>query len=159
MESNIIEQLEDLKNQNFKLGNWSPIDKKVYTLNNFKVLESNIVLFTDKRTFNLLKSELPNFLNSILAYTEKPGFVAKTSEGDNLPEKPNESPSFSMVNFEPTETQKKTQQALSDLIDKVLAGDKDSIPKAKAVCEIANTMVNMEKSQTELLKLATKQNR
>jgi hypothetical protein len=155
MENNIITRLEALKNQSFRLSEWQLEDNKIYKLNNFRETQSNVILLTDKRTFNLLISEIEDFLEAIEIYKHKEGFIPTTNtEPQNFPSAQKQN--INLVNFEATETQKKTQKALSDLIDLVLAGDQTAIPKAKAVCDIANTMVNMEKSQTELIKLATK---
>lgn len=155
--NNNITTLEQLKGKTFKLGQFDPSIKKKYTLNDIKYNDVSTVLFTDKRTFNLLKHEIKNFLNLIEVVEAKEPFKANLNDEKNLPSTNTQKIDLSV--FEPTETQLKTQNALTDMLDKVLAGDKDAIPQAKAVCDIANTMVNMEKSQIQLMQLAIRSNK
>lgn len=155
--SNKVTNLEQLKGKTFKLGQFDPSNNREFKATDVKYTTTNSVLFTDKRTFNFLKSEIKNFLNLIEIIEAKEPFKANLNDNENLPSTNNQKIDLSV--FEPTETQLKTQKALTDMLDKVLAGDKDAIPQAKAVCDIANTMVNMEKSQIQLMQLAIKSNK
>lgn len=155
--SNKVTTLEQLKGKTFKLGQFEPSNNREFKATDVKYTTTNSVLFTDKRTFNFLKSEIKNFLNLIEIIEAKESFKANLNDNENLPSTNNQKIDLSV--FEPTETQLKTQKALTDMLDKVLAGDKDAIPQAKAVCDIANTMVNMEKSQIQLMQLAIKSNK
>lgn len=155
--SNKVTNLEQLKGKTFKLGQFDPSNNREFKATDVKFTTTNSVLFTDKRTFNFLKSEIKNFLNLIEIIEAKEPFKANLNDNENLPSTNNQKIDLSV--FEPTETQLKTQKALTDMLDKVLAGDKDAIPQAKAVCDIANTMVNMEKSQIQLMQLAIKSNK
>lgn len=155
--NNTIEKLEKLKGASFTLGAWDAIDKKKYILNAFKENVGTTVLFTDTKTFNILNSDLPNFLEEIeVCLQPETVFVPKkeTVMKDVIAKR--ESQKVNLTIFEPTAVQNKTQDALSDMLDKVMAGEEGAIEKAKSVCEIANTMVNMEKSQIQLLRLANK---
>lgn len=155
--SNKVTTLEQLKGKIFKLGQFEPSNNREFKATDVKYTTTSSVLFTDKRTFNFLKSEIRNFLNLIEIIEAKEPFKANLNDNESLPSTNNKKINLSV--FEPTETQLKTQKALTDMLDKVLAGDKDAIPQAKAVCDIANTMVNMEKSQIQLMQLAIKSNK
>ena len=146
-----ITTLEQLKGKTFKLGEYEPTNDREFTVNEVKYNRTNSILFTNRRTFNLLKSEIKHFLESIEIIEKKESFKA-TTEDRVLPSVKTEKVNLSV--FEPTEAQIKTQEALSTMLDKVLAGEKEAIPQAKAICDIANTMVNMEKSQIQLMQLA-----
>lgn len=153
--NNYSQQLEALNGNTIKLGSWEPINKKQFTVSNHKINASNTILFTDQRTFNLLNSEVEAFLSCIEIIEENKIHNAEAPSSSTLPEVTK----VDLQLFEATPTQKKTQEALSKMLDKILSDDKEvrlaAMPQAKAVCDIANAMVNMEKSQREWVKLAT----
>lgn len=149
------QELENLKGKTFTLGTWNSINNKKYILKSYKKSISTMILYTNLQTFNVLHSELPKFLKKIKISNEpiKKFIPKKETIMSNLP---SNTEKVNLTIFEPTEIQKKTQQALSDMLDKVMSGEEGAIEKAKSVCDITNAMVNMEKSQIQLLQLATK---
>jgi len=157
-------RLENLKNKTFCLtGGLDLIERKKHNLINYKHNIDTTVIYTDIRTFNILNSELSTFLNQIQiiesneAFKPKKETIMKSIESkkqlDDLQSKSKEKVNLTI--FEPTEAQIRIQNALVDMLDKVQKNDK-YIPQAKAVCDITNAMVNMEKSQIQLLQLASK---
>lgn len=155
MDDNIKKQLESLVGKTFQLAGWEIINKKQFNATNFKQGPSNTVIFTKERTFNLLNSEVQHFLNTI-EIADKMVAEFKPKQHKKMKQETLPAEKVDLNIFEPSATQKKTQEALSNMLDKVLAGDANAIPQAKAVCDIANTMVNMEKSQIQLMQLAIK---
>lgn len=155
MNNTVKQQLENLIGKTFQLGGWEIINKKKFNATNFKQGSSNTIIFTKERTFNLLNSEVEHFLNAI-EIADKMVAEFKPKQHQKMKQETLPAEKVDLNIFEPSATQKKTQKALSDMLDKVISGDANAIPQAKAVCDIANTMVNMEKSQIQLLQLATK---
>ena len=110
-----------------------------------------ILVFTDRRTFNLDKEQLQDFLTELTVVDKsKEVFIPDASK---IETKTSESKKINLQIYEPTDVQKEVQNSLVDML-KLVKDDPKNIPQAKAVCEIANTMVNMEKAQIELMKLA-----
>lgn len=158
MDNHIKQKLDFLNGKTFKLGKWDIINKKNFNATHYKIGPSNTLIFTKERTFNLLNSEVERFLKSIdISMKMVAEFNPKQQKKIKQETLPAEKVDLNV--FEPSESQKKTQEALSDMLDKVLSGEKEAIPQAKAVCDIANAMVNMEKSQIALMQIATKINR
>jgi len=117
----------------------------VFTINKYKSVSGNVVVFTTVRTFNLLVNEVDEFIDSLVPFTEKRAVVvpqSKTVDEVTVPD---------MVTYQKSATHIKLEDSLKTMIDKVMV-DKDAIPQATALCNIANTMVNLEKQQLNFLK-------
>ena len=149
-----IKNIQDLKGQTIKLKEWAIGDHKRHLVNRVDVKHSNTVVFTNFRTLNIQNSNVQDFLDTIevvdavLSFTPDAERVEKSVVSAEQ-KKMRETLSF----FEPTEAQKEVQNALLTMLGKVME-DGTAIPQAKSVCDIANTMVNMEKSQIQLMQLA-----
>ena len=146
-----------MTNQELKTEIESYIGKTFkYEGSNFKLIEvkqnmSKYILKTDRRTFVLTLSELRNFLYDLELVEHQPAFVNKSvslpkaKDPESSPEK-----TIDLQIYTPTDTQKKIQDSLIAMLEKVQT-DPKAIPQAKAICDIANTMVNMEKNQINLM--------
>ena len=131
--------LENLENNKYNYRG------KSFTVKSFKEVNSTIVIKTDVRTLTFLESEIPQFLNELTDYIEpKPMIFSKEN---TLPEIP--------FNYQKTATHQKLEESLKTMIDKVM-NDKDAIPQATAICNISNSLVNLEKQQLNFLRM-TKQ--
>lgn len=143
--------VEELIGKTIKLGEYDTLDKKTYKVSKIKESASSIAIFTDLRTFNILKSNIPVFLDQI-----------ETVENNTTIYKPKTNLNKANLNkvdltiFEPTEMQKNAENALNSVLEKVLAKEEGSKEQAESVCNVVQTMINMEKSQTQLIKLANK---
>lgn len=136
----------------------------------YKNVGQNKVITTDKKTIVLAPHEITDFLESheVVAKRGNPNFI-KTKEtletfSHQEPDIPadkttlpaiKEMGKISLSIYEPTDTQKKVQDALLSMLDKVQTNP-EVIAQAKSVCDIANTMINMEKSQFEMMKFSAK---
>lgn len=139
-------------------GEYIKYDTKTYGVINFKKMTGSIVIYTDKRTFNFLNSEIDDFLENIEVIETKQPFKANIAASafniDSSTEKlPTIKENKSLALYQQTDAQKQIQSSLLDMLKKVQENPK-IIPQAKAVCEIANAMVNMEKTQIQLLRLS-----
>ena len=78
--SNKVTTLEQLKGKIFKLGQFEPSNNREFKATDVKYTTTSSVLFTDKRTFNFLKSEIRNFLNLIEIIEAKEPFKANLND-------------------------------------------------------------------------------
>lgn len=123
---------------------------------NFKVIQyrhkhDKYVLVTDRRTFVMFRAELEDLLNNI-ELIEKDEETIPSAKSAPIPLSPKQEASLklNLQIYEPTESQKTIQNALMDALQKVV-NDEKFIPQAKSICDIANTLVNMEKNQIALM--------
>lgn len=132
-------------------------------IKSFRFVSRNTVLSTNKRTMVLKEHEVESFLNTVNIIEEtkqakltinnlKEKKETPMTENKKIPETNNRT---SLAIYEPTESQKKVQDALLTMLDKVQE-DSSLIPQAKAVCDIANTLVSIEKTQIQLHQLSRK---
>lgn len=138
METTHKNQLNSLLNQTFIYK------KKQITLLSFKEVGVTIVIKTDGLTLNFLHNEIDQFIKNL-----EP---VKTPLKKTVPVVKTET---SIVGYQKTEIHIKLENALSTMIDKVLE-DKEAIPQATALCNITNSMVNLEKQQINFLKATGK---
>lgn len=66
-----------------------------------------------------------------------------------------ESNDVAVSNYRPTKENTIVKEALMDMLKKV-SSSPHAIPQAKAVCDIANTMVNIQKNEIQLIQMANK---
>ena len=137
------------------IGKTIKYENKEYTVKSHKKAPNHLttLVFTDRRTFNFDEGQLKDFLLELTVLDQsKEMFIPDPSK---IQTKNPEPEKIDLQIYEPTSTQKEIQTSLVDML-KLVKSDPKHIPQAKAVCEIANTMVNMEKAQIELMKLARK---
>jgi hypothetical protein len=142
MNQNNEQQLQTLVNNTYNYKG------KRLTVKSFKEVSGTYVILTNSQTLTCYPSELDTLINQLI-FIEESQETQVTASGNQLPEVPVK------FTYQKSETHVKLENALSKMIDKVQT-DKKAIPKAKALCEIANTMVNLEKQQLAFLK-ASKQ--
>ncbi|WP_026730182.1 hypothetical protein [Flavobacterium denitrificans] len=63
--------------------------------------------------------------------------------------------SIEVSNYKPTKENIIVKETLMDMLKKV-AANPSAIPQAKAVCDIANTMVNIQKNEIQLIQMVNK---
>jgi hypothetical protein len=68
---------------------------------------------------------------------------------------PNESSNIEVLNYKPTKENVQVKEALMDMLKKVSASP-NTIPQAKAVCDIANTMVNIQKNEIQMIQMVNR---
>lgn len=122
-------------------------------LQNISKVRQNYVLKTDKRTMVLNEYELTKFLQEVQVIAKSAVSTFKLPKDPKGIITPPNKETIQLSIYEATPAQKKVQEALLTCLEKVQK-DKEWITQAKAVCDIANTMVNVERSQIELIKLS-----
>lgn len=140
-----------------------------YELKRYRPKDDKMVLETNRRTFVLFNKELEQLLNEIEVVDVPEGYRPKISvetgklnfDDDNNDDYRSTPPPLSesqadqlKVNlqvYNPTELQKDVQESLRVMLKKVM-DDKEAVPQAKAVVDIANTLIQMERNQISLMK-------
>lgn len=115
-----------------------------------------ITIKTDGRTLSFLPSELDLFfseLKDVPVPTNK-HLPAVTSENKNLPISSNANAKKGIVinGYEPSADNIVLKSSLMDVLKELNTGATDeNMKKARSICEVANTMVNIQKAETQLI--------
>lgn len=107
------------------------------------VNNTNVVVFTP-RPNNFLVDEVPGFLEQLYVPTEKP----ITAKQFSIPEN-------KMKTFEPTAENATVKATLLETLEKVKK-DASYIPQATAVCSVVSQIVNVQKTEIQMLALLSK---
>ena len=139
--------MEMLKKVKELIGVRIKYNDNVFIINEFKLINGYYVLKTSKGIMNFLEKELLEF------YAKKEivrdNYLEK--QFTNLPMKNN----TSIFTYNPTEESKTLKSELMEMLKKVKE-NKDFIPQAQATCEIARTLVQIQKEEIQMLRLSNK---
>lgn len=131
MDKNIKEHLEQL------------IDKEIiyqgttHRISKYKEIGGNICVVTDKRTFQFYPNEIQKeFLDKIFQHNTSTDLVVK-----------NKLPAIVVP-----EENKTIKEMLMEAIKKV-DENPDYIKQARSICDIANTMVNIQKAELDFVRM------
>jgi hypothetical protein len=136
----------------------------IYEHDKFKVMDfkqvgQNSVVKTSKKTMVLKPHEVVYFLDNLDVVTDaqrkKPFALSNEIVGQPNSKQLPTSIKQNLSIYEPTQAQKKVQEALLNMLDKV-QNNPEHIQQAHSVCLLANTMVNVERSQIAMMQLAHK---
>lgn len=134
MDNAIKTQLDSL------VGKTVHYEKQNIMIQKFKEVAGNICIVTDARTFQFFPNEVQEkFLDKL---------SDRKDEGTFTPPTPLEKKTFVEL---PSENMT-IKSALMDALQKVKA-DPAFLNQAKSICEISNTMVNIQKMEIEMVKL------
>lgn len=134
MDNNIKEHLDLMVGKSFHY------EKQNIKILKYKEIAGNVCIVTDQRTFQFYPEEFyDNFLNKI-SDAKEPGSFSPPSEIEKK--------SFVAL----PEENLKIKDTLMEALKKVKE-DPSFLLQAKAICEITNTMVNIQKTEIELIKL------
>ena len=140
---------ETQKNQlNTLIGQPKSFKGKNITITKFKeVSGTNVVIFKEEGAVlaNLLNSEIDNFLLEL----SEPLPKELTLQQMAIPEQ-------KLKIFEPTKENETVKEALLDTLKKVKS-DPSYIPQAQAICEVVNQIVNVQKTEIQMLNILQKQ--
>lgn len=134
---NLLEKLQELKGKTFNYEN------KNVTLENFKHVSGIYVLFMPNPR-NFLEFELESFFKEIVILDDK--MPIPTNKQFIISQK-------DMVYFEPTKANEDVKNALLDAIKQVKE-NKNFIAQARAIVDISNAMVNIQKAEHDFIKLS-----
>lgn len=151
MNESQIKKLDNLIDKNIKYK------EKYYLIKKYKTVNSLLMVITNSTTFNFLPTEIDPFLDELIFHEVAditPINWEPTIKENTLPVKSNNT-KVDLAVFEPTESQKAIQNSLIEMLEKV-KDDPKNIPQAKAVVDIANAMVNMEKTQIQFINTVNK---
>lgn len=126
-------------------ANFSPIDTTGLIDEDEKPVKYKFKEITPEQ---LKKNELMENNKIIEQSQEKENQVAVTAETNN-------SSDLEVSNYKPTKENVQVKEALMDMLKKVSTST-NYIPQAKAVCDIANTMVNIQKNEIQLIQMVNR---
>ena len=138
MKTEITEKLDAIvgKEVNYKGKN--------ITIEKWKLVNGvNIVIYTPS-PLNFLESEITEFLESLYEPITKEKKVTEVLVPKN-----------ELVHFESTSDNKIIKESLMDALQKV-KDNPEYINQAKSVCEIVNSMVNIQKNEIQMLSIINK---
>jgi len=147
MQEEIKNKLDQIIDKSFLYGG------KTITVKRYIQLSTGtIVIKTDSRSFSFFKIEIEEFINDLIP-VKSVKLPQSFRQIDNEAEQ--KLPAVPSFNYQKSENYIKIEKSLADMIDKVIT-DVSTIPQATALCNIANTIINLEKQQLNFLR-ATKQ--
>lgn len=107
---------------------------------------TNVVIFLNDRPHNLLLHEVDDFLSDL----SEPVIVSKPGLTVALPKR-------ETIVYEPTKESESVKASLMEVLQKVKE-DPSYIPQAKAVCDVVNQIVNVQKTEVQMLEIIAKAN-
>ncbi|QLE02902.1 hypothetical protein HX109_15485 [Galbibacter sp. BG1] len=113
---------------------------RLYEPQKYKVLNGHIVIVATPKSIKLDYSNVHDFLDSVQT---KESLSSLTTKADNSPFLQK----FGRVDYD------KLNDGLMDAFERV-QNDENFIPKAKQMCDIVNSVTNLQKTKISLLKLA-----
>ncbi len=123
---------------------------KVYLFERYKQLSTgNIVVYTDKQTFNFLPSEIDDLIESIGLWSENRA---------NWTPAPTNSKTEVVVQL-PQENQPLKNTLLDILKDIKENPTPENLKKAESICNISNTIINIQKTEIQMFKMQQKMSR
>ena len=117
---------------------------KNITIDRYKEVNSTNTVVFAPQPMNFLNSEIPEFLNNLY----DPIGTPKTAAQVLVPKK-------ELVLFEPTAENKTIKETLLATLQKV-KDDPLYIPQAKAVCEVVNSLIDVQKNEILMLGIINK---
>lgn len=147
MTEKVDKQLNDLKDQKFKYND------KIYVFRDYCEEDHLVIIKTNGSPIEIRDTEIEEFLKEIQIKNPEDQFnwvnyKPKLNGNDKLALR---STNINLT-YKKSDTQVKVENALLDMLKKV-SDDPKHIPQAKAVVDISNAFVKMEKSQIDLMKI------
>lgn len=113
------------------------------SISKYKKTDSTVVIFINNRPRNFLFSEAEVFINSLEPPIDKP--ITDTLKKPSIP-----SSKKSLEIYEPTAENKEVKETLLETLKKVKT-DPDFIPQAQAICNVVNQIVQVQKTEIQML--------
>lgn len=152
MTEDVFNTLEQLK------GKTKKYNGKEITINGFKEVHENIVVFTNKQTYNFLPHEIHQFFDDLKEPKPKKDkkFMPTTTNQNNVVKT---EPNQIVVNgYRPSKENMQLKESLMDILKDIKESPtKQNIEKARAICNVANTVVNIQKAEIQLINTLKRQ--
>lgn len=117
---------------------------KNITVEKYKFVNSSNTVIWVPTPMNLWNNEVPEFLDNLFEPTIKPTTAAQVLVPENK-----------LIVFEPTAENKTIKATLLETLAKV-KDDATYIPQAKAVCEVVNSLIDVQKNEIQMLGIINK---
>lgn len=129
------------------VGTSKRYDGKDIYIESFKKLSSGkICVLTHTGTFPFLESEIYEKFIDQLEEVKVPDFKDRAVVSQNT---------RALAGFTPSAENIELKASLMEMLAKV-KGNPNAIPQAKSVCEIAGTMINIQKNEMEMIRMVNK---
>lgn len=120
---------------------------KVYTFKSWKIVGSAVVVKTNGRTLTFLPSELDLFFNKLKEISKKSLTVKKEPKNEEI----------TVNNYQPTAENIALKKSLMNFLEELNGGVTDTeVKKGRLICDVANTMVNIQKAEIALINVVKK---
>lgn len=124
------------------VGETKKYQGKEIIIEKFKNVNETIVIFTDKQTYTFHSYEIELFFKDL-----------RDPKETALPTIPNTS-EISINGYQPSAENVKLKGTLMNVLDSLTGKDlpdENTLKKAKAICDIANTMVGIQKTEIQMI--------
>lgn len=121
---------------------------KAYLVKNYKQLSTGyIIVYTNKSTFNFLPSELEEFIKTARIIEEKQTWAPVQTDAPQKTE---------IVVQLPAENQPLKTTLLEVLREIKENPTPENLKKAESICNVSNTLINIQKTEIQLLRMQKK---
>lgn len=129
------------------IGTTVAYQNKEYIIESYKTISSGyIIIRTNKRTFNFLPNELKGFLESL----------KKVSEPKEIWTPAKVEPKTEIVVQLPAEN-KPLKNTLLEVLKEIKENPTPgNLKKAESICNVSNTLINIQKTEIQLLRMQKK---
>ena len=117
---------------------------KNITIEKYKLVNSTNTVIWAPTPMNLWNNEVPEFLDNLFEPTTKPTTAKQVLVPENK-----------LIVFEPTAENQTIKATLLETLAKV-KNDATYIPQAKAVCEVVNSLIDVQKNEIQMLGIINK---
>ncbi len=112
-----------------------------------EITTGKICITTHKKTLTFFESEIPEFLEE-LKECKSLDFRDKALVSQNT---------RALAGYTPSAENVEMKATLMEMLSKVKSNP-EAIPQAKAACEIVNTIVNVQKTELDMIRMVNKSN-
>lgn len=130
-------------------------ENKVYEIRNVKIVSGNLVIITDRKTFNLWEIEVKTFTDSVTFDVSEEKKTWKSSVIEAAGVSPGIEP-LDVKKYWLPQGSMKAKDALENMLDAFADPENitdEMIKKATALCMISDKIVSVEKLQLDFVKL------
>lgn len=118
---------------------------KTIKISKYKTVNETIVVFTDARTYTFTHMEIDDFFKQLKDVEDK------KPKNKSLPQTINTS-DIVINGYQPSAENKEIKSSLMEVLKAIKTNpDEQTLKKARAVCDVANTMVNIQKAEIQLI--------
>ncbi len=137
MRNKSISKLDDI------IGIEKIYERKLITIKSYNSVGEVIIIVTNGRSITIKENEVDSFISKL----EAPGNAKQI-----LPAKINQQHKIIINGYNPSAENVALKKSLMNVLEELSKTTTDAeIKKARAICDVANTMVNIQKAEIQLI--------